>query len=150
MVATNGALPGAGALRKFLFRVFAYIIAVALTLVARLAEVSISPTKPLSCRTTILTFELNEILAVLVTVLNRNFAAVGAYKLLWLERPSILRLVHSFGAILPPSEVWVLTFEALEVGVYSHCILVRFLKIRRLWILQLLVFVASLKLKSLG
>lgn len=58
-------------------------------------------------------------------------------------------LVHCFGAVLSASEVWVLAFETLEIGVDGHCILVLLLKVRRFRVLQLFILIATLKFQPL-
>ncbi len=67
---------------QFIFRVFAYIVSVALPLMTRLAEVSVPPAEPLRNAAAKLTFELNEILPVLRAVLYGYIATVWANQLL--------------------------------------------------------------------
>ena len=52
---------------------------------ARLAEMSVAPAKPLSDTATEFAFELDEVLTMFGTVLNRNIAAVRTNKLLCLK-----------------------------------------------------------------
>jgi hypothetical protein len=87
--------------------------------VARVAKMSVSPTKPLCSTTTILAFELNEIFSVFWAVLNRNVTTARANQLFCFEPIDVL-LIHCFGTVLSSSKIRRFTFKTHEIGVYSH------------------------------
>ena len=78
MVATSWATSYSEAFWQLILCVFAHIITIALSLMARLTEMSVTPTKPLCNRAAIFTFKLNEVFAVFRTILNWNLAAIRA------------------------------------------------------------------------
>ena len=76
MVPSDRTLFGALAFRELFFRVFAHVVSAALFFVARLAEVSVAPTKPLSYAAAEFAFEFNEVFAMFWTILNRNVTTI--------------------------------------------------------------------------
>lgn len=117
------ALVLAWALRQLIRRVLRDVVAVALTLVTRLAEVSRAPAEPLRDGATVSALELDEILPMLLAVVDRNVAALGADQLFWLE--IALVVLQAPHAVLQTSEVGRLALEALVVGVDGHGVLLR-------------------------
>ena len=63
---------------QLVFRVFAYVVAVALTLVAGLAEMGVSPAEPLSNAAAKFTLEFDEIFSMFGTIVYRNFTTIWA------------------------------------------------------------------------
>jgi hypothetical protein len=114
-----------------IFGVLTHIVPTALLFVAGVAEVSIAPAKPLSYAAAELALELYEILAVFRTVLDWDVTASRTDQLFRFEGPtSCVRLVHGSNAILSASEVGRFAFEAHEIGIYDHGILLWLAKIR--------------------
>ena len=98
---------------------------------AWLEKMSVTPTKPLSYTATKFAFELNEIFAVLWTILNRYLAAIRADKFSSIKGSScILSLVHSSNTILAPSKVRIFAFKTHKISVDNASILLRLSKIR--------------------
>ena len=126
-------------LRQLVFRVLAHIVSITLLLMTRLAEVSISPTKPLSNTATEFAFELNKVFSVFGTVLDWYVTATRTDELFSFERTSSssILLIHGSDAIFSTSEVWLLTLETHEVGVNNHRIFFRFAEVRRSLVFQL-------------
>jgi hypothetical protein len=87
---------------------------------AWLAEMGVSPTKPLSRRTTEFTFELDKVFSMLGAVLNRNITTVRTYQLFGVKSLNVLLAVHSLCTIFTPTEIWIFAFETLEIGIYRH------------------------------
>ena len=135
MVSSYGTFCRSFTFRQFLFWIFTDIISVTLFLMARLTKMSVPPTKPLGCWATIFTFKLNKFFPMFGAVLYWDLAAVRANKLLRFKWSCILRLIHSLCTILSSSEISIFAFKTFEVGIYSHSIFVRLLKIRRFRIL---------------
>lgn len=125
MLSAGWAFACSQAFGELVFGILAHVVSVALALVARLAEVGVSPAEPLGDTTAELALEFNEILSVFGAVIDRDFAAVGANELLRVERSAPLGLVHRRHAVFSSSEVWILAFEALEIGVDGSCVLFR-------------------------
>lgn len=123
MITSDWAFSWSGTYGKFVLLIFAYIVSCTLSLMTRLAEMSISPTEPLSCRTAKFAFKFNEILPVFATVLNWNLTTIGTYQLLFFIVSSISCLVHSICAIFSSSEIGIFAFETHKIGVYSHGVL---------------------------
>lgn len=145
MVAPARAVLGPAAFRQLIFGVLAHVVSTALFLVARLAEVSVAPAKPLGDRTAKFTLELNKVFAVLETVLNRDFAAVRAHQLFCFERTLVPGIVHGLCTVLPAPKVGVLAFEALEVGIDGHRVFIGLFKVGRFGVDQLLILFAFLE-----
>lgn len=141
----------ASAFGQLLLGVLADVVALALALVAGLAEVRVAPAEPLRDAAAELALEFYEVLAVLGAVLDRDVAAVGADQLLRLEGAShVVGLVHGCDAVLPASEVGILALEALEVGVDDAGVLLWLAEVRRVLVLQFLVrLLQLLKFQSL-
>lgn len=131
MVTTYGTLPWPLTFWQLLLRIFTNIISITLFLMTRLAKMCISPTKPLGGWTTIFTFKLNKVLSMFWTILNRYLAAIWANKFLRLKCTCILWLIHCLSTVLSSTEIRIFTFKALKIGIYCHCIFVRFLEIGR-------------------
>lgn len=79
-------------------------------------------------------------------VLDGDVAAVGTDQLFGFEGAGVLGFVHCLSAVLSTTEIWVFTFEAFEVSVNGHRILVLLLKIWRFRVFELLVFITAFKL----
>lgn len=145
MVSSYGAFSRTFTFWQFFFWIFTDIISVTLLLVARLAKMGVSPTKPLSCRATKFTFKLNEVFSMFWAVLYWDLATVGANEFFGFKWSCILRLIHSLCTILPSSEISIFAFKTFEVSIYCHGIFIGLLKIGRFRILQSFVLVATLK-----
>jgi hypothetical protein len=115
---------------------------------ARLAEMGVTPAKPLGGRTTVFAFEFDVVFAMLWTVLDGNLAAVLTYQLLGLKTTRVLLLTHCLSAIFTASEVWIFAFKAFEVCIDCNCILLWLLIIWRLRIFELFILITPFKLKS--
>lgn len=85
MLAAGGAFAGAEAFGQLVLGVLADVVAVALALVAGLAEVGVSPAEPLGYAAAELAFEFDEVFSVFGAVVNGYFAAVGADELLGIK-----------------------------------------------------------------
>ena len=149
MIPSCWALPRTLALRQLIFRILAHIVPVALPLVARLAEVGVSPAKPLGCWTAEFTFKLNKVFSMLGTIFYGYFATVRTNKLLRLERTSISGLIHRLCTVFTASKIRIFAFEALKVGINSHRILVWFFEIGWVFIFELFVLVALFELQPI-
>ena len=129
MLAAGWAFSDSQAFWKLVFSVFTHVVSVALTLMARLAEMCVSPTKPLRNTTTKLAFELNEIFSMLWAIFYGYFTAIGAYKLFRIEGSTSLRLVHRSHTIFSSSKIWIFAFKTLEICVDCSSVLLWFTKI---------------------
>jgi len=78
VLSTDWALPCSQAFGELVFGVFAHVVSVALALVARLAEVGVTPAEPLGYTTAELALKFYEIFSVFGAVINRDFAAIRA------------------------------------------------------------------------
>jgi len=105
------------AFRQLVFRVFAHVVTVALTLVARLAKMGVPPAEPLGNTAAEFTLELDEVFSMLRAVIYRDFTTIWADKLFGVEGPTALGLVHSSHTVLPSSEIRVLALKALEISI---------------------------------
>jgi hypothetical protein len=120
--------------------VLADVIAIALLLMARLAEVSVAPTEPLRNTATELAFKLYKILAVLWTIFDWYFATAGTDKLLRVEGTAcVLRLIHRSDTVLSSSEVGLFALEAHEICVDDISVLLGLAEVRRALVFKLLV-----------
>jgi hypothetical protein len=144
VLAASRAFTLAEAFWQLVFGVFADVVAVALALVAGLAEVGVAPAEPLGDGAAELAFELDEVFSVLGAVVNGDLTAIGADELLGVERSSSLRLVHGSHAIFPSSKIRFLAFEALEVCIYRRGVFFGFPEVRRVLILQFLIIFLQL------
>ena len=144
MIASYWAHPRTLTLWQLSLSVFAYVISLYLFLVARLAEVSVSPAKPLGYVTTEFALELDEISSMLRTVFHWYLAAVRTDKFFCFKGTACILLIHSCHAILTPSKVRFLAFKAHKVRINDHGVLMRLPKIRRSFILQLRITLLQL------
>lgn len=78
MLAACWAFTRSEAFWKLVFCVFAYVVAIALALVAGLAEMGVSPAEPLGNAAAELALEFDEIFAMLRAVIYRDFTAIWA------------------------------------------------------------------------
>jgi len=102
---------------------------------ARLAEMSVAPTKPLSYTTAKFAFEFNEIFSVLWTILNRNVTTIGTDEFFRLERPSSgIGFIHCCDTVFSSSEVGLFTLETEKVCIDNHRIFLRLTKIWRIFV----------------
>lgn len=125
---------------QLLFSILAHVVTLALSLMARLAKMSISPTKPLGNTTAKFTFKFDKIFAMLRTIFNRDLTTSRADELFWLEISTcILCLIHGRYTIFPSSKIRLFTFETHEIGVYYACILLWFPEVRGFFIFQLFI-----------
>jgi hypothetical protein len=132
VVAAHRTRPRTRTFGKLLLRVLAHVITVALLFMTRLAEMGVAPAEPLSNTTAKLALEFDEIFAMLGTVLNWYFTAVGANELLCIEGAScVLRFVHGGYAVLPATKVRLLALEAHEVGIDDVGVLLGLAEVRR-------------------
>jgi len=83
-----------------------------------------------------------------VAVFNLDAAAVCADQLCGVEILVVLQ--HPSLAILKTSEIGLLAFEALEIAVNSHCIVLRKLIVRAIWVFELLVIQPVLEFQPLN
>jgi hypothetical protein len=112
-----------------------------------LTEMSIAPTEPLGCGTTKFTLKLNEIDSMLWAVFYRNIATFWANKLLLIKAffLSILISVHYLCTVLSASKIWFFALETHKVCVDCHCVLLRLVEVRRVFVDQFFVFFAFLE-----
>lgn len=108
-------------------------------------KMSISPTKPLSCRTTKFAFELNKIFTMFRTILNRYLTTVWANKFLSFKLSLILGFIHRISTIFSTTKIWIFAFIAQKICIYCHRIFIRLLIIRGFRINKLLIFQTLLK-----
>lgn len=78
MLAACWAFTRSEAFWKLVFCVFAYVVAIALALVAGLAEMGVSPAEPLGNAAAELALEFDEIFSMLRAVIYRDFTAIWA------------------------------------------------------------------------
>lgn len=133
---------------QFLFWIFTYIISITLLFMTWLAKMCVSPTKPLSSWTTEFAFKLYEIFSMFWAILYWNLTAVRANKLLWFKWTCILLIIHRLSTIFPSTEIWIFAFKALKICINCHCILTRFIMIRRFRIFELFIFIAAFEFQS--
>ena len=145
MIPSNRAFPRSWTFRKFILRVLAHIISWTLSFMARLTEMSISPAKPLSSRTTEFTLKFYKIFSMFWTILNRHFTAIWTDEFFWIIRPCILSLIHGICTVLSSSKKGLLAFEAFKISINRHRIFNRLSKIWRVFISQLFIFFAFLE-----
>ena len=125
MITSDWASSWAWAFGQLIFCILTYIVSIALSFMARFAEVSIAPAKPLSNTTAKLTFKLNEIFSMFWAVLHWNITTFRANKLLCFKRSTSILFVHGCHTIFSSSEVRPFTFEAHEVSIDNHRIILR-------------------------
>lgn len=118
---TQGTLFTSCALRQLILLVLAQVVALALPLVAVVAEVSRTPAEPVRDRAAEATLKVNKVhsvfLARLLPALNTQRSAFAAHELFGLE---FLLLLLSANTVLLPAKVGLLAFEALIVGEFEH------------------------------
>lgn len=131
MVPSNWTFSWTFTFRQLVLRILTHIIPIALTLMTRLTEMSITPAKPLSCRTTKFAFEFNEIFAMLRTILNWDITAIWADKFFWLKLALVLWFIHGLSAVFTATKIWIFAFKTHKVGINCHSIFIRLLIIRR-------------------
>lgn len=132
MITSYWALFWTWTLRQLLFWILAYVVTITLPFMTWFTKMSVTPTKPLSSRTTIFALKLYEIFSMFWAIFNWNFTAIWTYQLLGLKWSCILRLVHGLCAVFPATKIWIFTFKTLKISVNGHGILIGFVKIRRL------------------
>ena len=130
--------------RQLFFRVFAHVVPFTLTLVARLAEMGVSPAEPLSNATAEFTLELDEVFSMLRAVIYRDLTTIWADKLFGIEGSTALGLVHRSHTVLPSSEIRSLAFEALEISINRCSVLLWLPEVGRTFILQFLIVLLEL------
>ena len=146
MIASHRTLVWTQTLRQLVFRVLTHVVPLTLSLVARLAKVCVTPAKPLCSRTAKLTLELNKVFPVFGAIFNGHLTAIGADQLFGVVGSLILSLIHGISTVFSASKVRLFAFEALEIGVDGHSILVRFSEIWRVFICQFFVLHALFEL----
>jgi hypothetical protein len=135
MISPNRTFAFSCAFWQLLFRIFTHIVSLALLFMARLAEVCISPTKPLCDTTTKFTLKFDKIFAMLRTILYWNIAASWTYKFFRLEiSASILRLIHGRYTVFSSTKIRLFTFEAHKVSINDTCVFLWLLKVRGFFI----------------
>jgi hypothetical protein len=104
--------------------ILAHIVSVTLFFMAGFTKMSIAPAEPLSNAAAEFAFELNEVFTVFCAVLNWYIAAFGTDELFSFEGTAcVLGFVHGSHAVFPTPEVGSFAFEAQEVSVDYHRVL---------------------------
>lgn len=125
---------------QLLLGILTHVISLALTFMAWLTKMSISPTKPLCNTTTKFAFKFDKVFAMLRTIFDRDLTTSRAYELFRLEIPTcILCFIHGRYTIFPSSKIRLFTFETHEISIYYACILLWFAEIRGFFIFQLFI-----------
>lgn len=136
VISAYGAGRGSWAFGQLIFGILAHVISIALSFVAGLAEMGVSPAEPLSDAAAKFALELDEVLPVLWTVLYWNVAAIWTNELFGVEGSScVLGLVHCGYAIFPASEVRLFAFKTHEICINYTRIFLRLSEVRGVFIL---------------
>lgn len=123
------------ALWQLIFSILTHIVSVALSLVAWLTEMRITPTKPLCYTAAELAFELYKVLAMLGAIFNWNLTTVWADQLFRFECTRTISLIHGSHTILPAAKIWIFALKALKIRINCHRILLGLVVIRRGFVL---------------
>lgn len=119
-----------------------------LSLVAVVAEVSVSPAKPLGNSAAKFAFIGNILFPVLFAVSDLFWATRRTDKLLWVKFFAGC-VHHSFCTTFATSEIRFIAFEALEIGINGHGVLFRVVVIWRSLIAKSEVFIIAFMNQSL-
>ena len=132
-------------LRQLIFGIFTYMVSFALPSMTWFAEMSITPTKPLSNRTAKLTFKFNKVLSMSFfwTIRFRaNTTASRANKMLLFELFVVFHFSHHSTALFCTTKIRMFAFKASIIWVDGHCIFKRLFIVRIFWVLKSFIFVS--------
>jgi hypothetical protein len=134
------------------FLLFIKSFSFALSLMARLAKVSVTPAEPLGNWATKFAFEFYIIRSMSIAffeVYSSDAWTFRTYQFLGFEFFVVLSFLSKIFTVLLSTKVRRLTFKAHIVGINGHSIFLRFLKIGIAWFRKPFIFISILMLQSL-